>query len=410
MIPVNYQNGPLSVTGFIGKPGFTKSTRLTQRTFVNDRKVESFAIYRGIRNGYSAMEKGRYNPCILFLSLPADQMDINVHPAKREVRFKQEFVISSEIEKAIKNTLSGNVVKTENIIENYQIFNNGKASLDSIFSSAEKIYTPVSVPELNFEKTPPTDEPPAQPVKKYENRLDSNSLLESLMTDLPDFPQPPQSLNTTFQENESGETFEPNEYRQSPLLENSDIPDRIIGILDNSYILCESSDHSLKIIDQHAAHERILFEKLTRKHEENNASQTLLIPQMLTLPLQYTTLLQRNLKTFAKLGFDIEPMGGRSFMLNAVPLDFPAGNGEGLFEEMLSELVENNSTKTTLAAERIAQAACKAAVKFHDNITIEGAKLLLTQLRRCEQGTLCPHGRPTIIEITVSELIRRFQR
>ena len=131
---------------------------------------------------------------------------------------------------------------------------------------------------------------------------------------------------------------------------------------------------------------------------------------MLTLPLQYTTLLQRNLKTFEKLGFDIEPMGGRSFMLNAVPLDFPAANGEELFEEMLSELMENNSTKTTLAAERIAQAACKAAVKFHDNITIEGAKLLLSQLRQCEQGTLCPHGRPTIIEITAAELIKRFQR
>lgn len=408
MIPVNYHNGPLSVTGFIGKPGFTKSTRLTQRTFVNDRKVESFAIYRGIRNGYAAMEKGRYNPCILFLSLPADQLDVNVHPAKREIRFKQEFVISSEIEKAIKNTLSGNITQTENIVENYKIFNNGKASLDSIFSSAEKNYTPVSVPELNFEKTSTPDEDGPKPIKKYENNLDNSTLLESLMTDLPDFPQPPQSFSNQAEENEA--EFKQNEYRHSPLLENKDIPDRIIGILDNSYILCENADHSLKIIDQHAAHERILFEKLTRKHEANNASQALLIPQMLTLPLQYTTLLQRNLKTFEKLGFDIEPMGGKSFMLNAVPLDFPAANGEGLFEEMLSELMENNSTKTTLAAERIAQAACKAAVKFHDNITIEGAKLLLSQLRQCEQGTLCPHGRPTIIEITAAELIKRFQR
>lgn len=406
MIPVNYQNGPLSVTGFIGKPGFTKSTRLSQRTFVNDRKVESFAIFRGIRNGYAAMEKGRYNPCILFLSLPADQLDINVHPAKREVRFKQEFVISSEIEKAIKNTLAGNTIQTENIVENYQIFNNGKVSMDSIFSSAEKSYTPVSVPELNFAKPAPSEVPPEKEQRKYEPRNNDTSLLESLMTDLPDFPQPPRPLTGTEQDEDIAEV----QYINSPLLENSDIPDRIIGILDNSYILCESSNHSLKIIDQHAAHERILFEKLTRKHDENNASQALLIPQMLNLALQYTNLLQRNIKTFEKLGFDIEPMGGRSFMLNAVPLDFPSTNGEELFEEMLSELIENNSTKTALALEKIAQAACKAAVKFHDNITVEGAKLLLNQLRQCEQGTLCPHGRPTIIEITTSELIKRFQR
>ena len=97
-------------------------------------------------------------------------------------------------------------------------------------------------------------------------------------------------------------------------------------------------------------------------------------------------------------------------MLNAVPLDFPTSNCEAFFEEMLAELIENNSTKTTLAAEKIAQAACKAAVKFHDNITIEGAKLLLDQLRKCEQGTLCPHGRPTVIEVTQSELIKRFHR
>ena len=97
-------------------------------------------------------------------------------------------------------------------------------------------------------------------------------------------------------------------------------------------------------------------------------------------------------------------------MLNAVPVDFPASNGDKLFEEMLSELLENNSTKTTLGAEKIASAACKAAVKFHDNITIDGAKLLLQQLRNCKQGTLCPHGRPTVIEITAAELIKKFQR
>ncbi len=408
MIPVNYQNGALSVTGFIGKPGFTKSTRICQRTFVNDRKVESFAIYRGIRNGYAALEKGRYNPCILFLTLPSDQLDINVHPAKREVRFKQEFVISSEIEKAIKNTLSGNIAPTENVIENYQIFNHGKVSMDSIFNSAEKYYTPVSVPELNLDKTTPAPEDaPKEKKTVYPNRPDDKSLLESLLTDMPDFPMPPQGFDT---EKTEEETFEDDEYIQSPLAENSDIPDRIIGILDNSYILCESANHSLKIIDQHAAHERIMFEKLTKRRDSAPISQPLLIPSMLTLPLQYTTLLLNNIKTFEKLGFDIEPMGGKSFMLNAVPHDFPTNGDEELFEEMLSELLENNNTKTTLAAEKIAQAACKAAVKFHDNITVEGAKLLLNQLRRCEQGTLCPHGRPTIIEISSSELIKRFKR
>lgn len=411
MIPVNYRNGALAVTGFIGKPGFTKSTRTTQRTFVNDRKVESFAIYRGIRNGYAVLEKGRYNPCILFLSLPADQMDINVHPTKREVRFKQEFVISSEIEKAIKSTLAGNPVITENKVESFQIFNNGKVSLDSIFKDASKTYTPVSVPELNFSPAPSDESDEDDPKSfRYDQIRAVSELSENLMTDFPDF------SHLKPQQNESETPIIENEvdtntsFINSPLYEDSNIPDKIIGILDNSYILCESANHSLKIIDQHAAHERIMFEQLTKRKEQNIASQPLLIPQILDLPLQYSTLLQRNLKTFGKLGFDIEPMGGRSFIVNAVPLDFPTGDCKELFEEMLSELLENNSTKTTIAAEKIAQAACKAAVKFHDNITIEGAKLLLKQLRNCEQGTLCPHGRPTIIEITPAELIKRFKR
>lgn len=411
MIELRYQNGPLTVKGFIAKPGFTKTTRLCQRTFVNDRKVESFAIYRGIKNGYAAMEKGRYAPCILFVELPADQLDINVHPAKREIRFKQEFVISSEIAKAIQSTLSGNPIETVNLVENFSIFNNGKASLDSIFTEASKTYTPVSAQELDFAPEPPPVKEYKEQQATYSRKISGNALLESLMTDLPDFPQPPpfpKEEETTIEN--PVEDDEVPMYISSPLSENPEIPDRIIGILDNSYILCEGSNHSLKIVDQHAAHERILFEKLTLKKETQITSQALLIPQMLDLPLQYSTLLQRNLKTFAKLGFDIEPMGGRSFMLNAVPTDFPTSDGDKLFEEMLSELIENNSTKTTLAAEKIAQAACKAAVKFHDNITIEGAKLLLNQLRKCQQGTLCPHGRPTIIEISPAELIKRFQR
>ena len=411
MLEMRYQNGPLTIKGFIAKPGFTKATRLCQRTFVNDRKVESFAIYRGIKNGYAAMEKGRYAPCVLFVELPADQLDINVHPAKREIRFKQEFVISAEIAKAIQTTLAGNPVETVNLVENFSVFNNGKASLDSIFTEASKTYMPVSAPELVFEPKTPEPQQDSKTEVTYKNKFSPESLLESLMTDLPDFPLPPSLPQAEPNKSDSADDAEEVPmYIQSPLAENPEIPDRIIGILDNSYILCESSNHSLKIIDQHAAHERILFEKITLKKETAITSQPLLIPEMLELPLQYSTLLQRNLKTFAKLGFDIEPMGGRTFMLNAVPTDFPASNGDKLFEEMLSELLENNSTKTALAAEKIAQAACKAAVKFHDNITIEGAKLLLQQLRNCRQGTLCPHGRPTIIEISPAELIKRFQR
>ena len=301
MLELRYQNGPLTVKGFIAKPGFTKATRLCQRTFVNDRKVESFAIYRGIKNGYAAMEKGRYAPCVLFIEMPADQLDVNVHPAKREIRFKQEFVISAEIAKAIQATLSGNPAETVNIVENFSIFNNGKVSLDSIFTEAEKTYTPVSAPELALEPQTPPQKEYHEPQTSYQHNLSANSLLESLMTDLTDFPLPP-SLppqdNETFIENDSAEDSAI--HIQSPLAESNGIPDRIIGILDNSYILCESSNHSLKIIDQHAAHERILFEKITLKKESEITSQALLIPQMIELPLQYSTLLQRNLKTFAE--------------------------------------------------------------------------------------------------------------
>lgn len=421
MLQIDYKFENYHVHGYIAKAGFTKTTRKEQRTFVNKRVVESFAIYRGIRDGYATIaEKGRYSPCVLFLELPNSEVDINVHPAKREVRFKHEFQISNIIENAIKSALSVDnkrQVEYSNTVFDHATFSNGKVSLDSILVDAYKTYAPKHEPEFEFKFESKTQvKPDDYAINSYpkEDEIKPKKAFDNQLTDVRPMEVVEQKIVFDTAKNlevinASGDSDSVEDENNFEIANSTVFPDNIIGILDNSYILCQSKQ-GLTIIDQHAAHERILFEKLLKQYGENAVSQSLLLPEVLNLSLAYSNLLLRNIKTFQQLGFDIEPMSKNSVMLNAVPMAISIANTSQLIEDILATLLEDGNTKTTATLELIARSACKAAVKFHDNITIDGAKLLLNNLRKCNQPTLCPHGRPTMFEISYSDLIKKFQR
>jgi len=185
---------------------------------------------------------------------------------------------------------------------------------------------------------------------------------------------------------------------------------RVIGDLASSFLLAEGPD-GLVLIDQHAAHERVMFEQLmSRAEARDGESQGMLIPVTLDLTATEATLLRRHLATLQGLGFGIEEFGGNSFMVTSVPPHFPQDNVAGQVREMIDDLRDSTGGGRRLDEDIIATAACKAAVKAHDPLKVAEVQELLSQLAGSELPYTCPHGRPTMIAISFAELEKRFGR
>ena len=187
-------------------------------------------------------------------------------------------------------------------------------------------------------------------------------------------------------------------------------PTNIIGVFEQTYILAESPG-GLVLIDQHAAHERVMFESLMDAAQSSVVvQQNLLLPEVLELPRQEVSLLMSQKELFERFGFDIEKAGHTTIMLNSIPQNFgKCKDIPGFFADMLNELNEN-SNLNTIRPELLARAACRAAVKAHDQLDKKAMEKLLDDLKNCRQGTLCPHGRPTMITLSLKEIEKRFQR
>ena len=437
--PVSHRENGMEITGYIASPGFTRNSRREQRTFVNGRAVESLAIYRGIRDGYATLaESGRFPPAILFLVMSPLDVDVNVHPAKREVRFKHEYAVSRAIAAAVGNALkrtreAGPPAGAEGLPLSGQI------PLRMVLDSAAVQYEPRRseqpvMPEIippapgqpsaeEYETTPPPQAatPPAG-LSPADSAVSSESRPEPAENDLyvspaPDYPPVPNE-NAGFLTDTAPGT-EPEaaaalavrskfDYPDIPF--NGEWPTGIIGVLDDTYLLA-SGKTGLILIDQHAAHERIMFERLLDAARHGAASQALLLPQTLELPQTMASLLLRNRKIFEAVGFDVEPLGSNTVMLNAVPAALPSSRElTVMIPDMLQELLDNLEHKLPVELEYVARAACRAAVKAHDALPRQAAEELLSQLGECRQGTLCPHGRPTMITITLREIEKRFAR
>jgi DNA mismatch repair protein MutL len=198
---------------------------------------------------------------------------------------------------------------------------------------------------------------------------------------------------------------------QAPAAFSGNWPTAIIGVFDQTYILADSPG-GLVLIDQHAAHERVMFERLM--DAANNSAvvqQRLLLPEVLELPRQEMSLLFAHKELFERFGFDIERAGGNTVLLNAIPQNFgKCKDIAGFFADMSHELGENSSVSSSVRPENLARAACRAAVKAHDQLDRKAMEILLEDLKNCRQGTLCPHGRPTMVTLSLKEIEKRFQR
>jgi len=378
MLPVNYSDEGISIKGFVARHGLSRSSRREQRTFFNGRPVEAPAAYRGIRDGFGTLlEKGRFAPCILFIRLDPQSIDINVHPAKREVRLKQEYKVSGAITEAIRIALRQSPAPSVTL--------DSRIPLRSLLRGAQIDYTTPTAEQtdLQFETEIP-DEVSTGQGNDFAPVQDVSTPSASVV------PRVPVNDNDVLSLPGSGVV-------------------RIVGFIDETYILGVSTD-GLIIIDQHAAHERVMFERLLNAARQGVASQQLLLPIALELSRAEAAYVSKNAESFLKLGFEVESMSSNTVMLNAVPASLKQENAGGLLRDMLSDLLDEGKASNKLDLEVLAMASCKAAVKAHDELTLHEARSLFQQMAQCELPFSCPHGRPTIINITTKELEKRFGR
>jgi DNA mismatch repair protein MutL len=366
MIEVLAKDESASITGFISPPSLTRSNRREITFFVNGRPVQDSTLTAALVQGYhSLLMVGRYPVAILFLEMPPNTVDVNVHPTKAEVRFREPDRLFSAVQRAVRRVLLAN--------------------------------TPV--PEINEQlrwTTPPRQPDSAWQMAGEEDRQPQDvgrgpaSLVGGLAS------PPTASLPGS----------------RAPLL-------RLIGQIASTYLVAEGPD-GLYLIDQHAAHERVLFEKLMAQHEISGngeklekgiPSQSLLQPVAVNMPPANARLLSEQLPILTHLGFTVEPFGQATFLVRAVPALLAKLDPAAALHVLVEDFEEDETPLQAEIEARITARVCKrAAVKAGQVLSPEEQRALLTDLEACVSPRTCPHGRPTMIHLSVDLLERQFGR
>jgi DNA mismatch repair protein MutL len=350
----------IRIRGLIGQAGVSRQSRDQQLVFVNGRAVENPVVGAALKEGYhTALMKGQFPVTFLFIELPPAEVDVNVHPAKREVRFRDPAGVREAVVGAIRRTL------------------------ESDRSSWQEQFRGPTIPEVPF-------------VRRTEAMMPSNNVAQ------PNFPVEMPGLAAT------DDRFSPNEERR-PV---GEYQFRILGILNKLYVLMENEE-GLVLVDQHAAHERILFEELRRRMEEKGVpSQRLLLPQVIELAPRDAEWIERNLPTLQKMGLGVEEFGRHTFKLESLPPFLSGVEPDRLLQDVIDSLKSssNSSSPLRLGEEMIAKTVCRHAVKANDLLRQPEVEKLIRDLLECELPYCCPHGRPTAVVFSRRDLDKLFKR
>jgi DNA mismatch repair protein MutL len=364
-----------AVWGFIGTPGVSRATREDQRVFVNRRPVENRGINFALLEGYhTALMKGRYPVCCLFMEINPGEVDVNIHPSKREIKFHREKTVRQLVSQAVRETLLK-------------------------FHAAPVLPKPEPPPPAVAPRPEPADLPDfprlSKPVVNWPAPVPSPPVAQAPPTPpLPSIAPPPSPSITP-----------PPALLQVPL--------RLVGVVGRLYVVLES-DRGLVLLDQHAAHERILFEQMVRRLEGSVSapSQRLLLPETVELNARDAQFLREQLPTLTRLGVGLAEFGERTFLLDALPPFVSVSNPRRFILELVDELKAVGQSVNTLRLGEhvIAKTVCRHSVKANDLLTGPELENLVEDLRHCAMPYTCPHGRPTLIEMNFRELEKKFGR
>ncbi|RDU23069.1 DNA mismatch repair endonuclease MutL [Anaerosacchariphilus polymeriproducens] len=402
LLEIQEELGDIKIEGFIGKPVISRGNRNFENYFINGRYVKSNIISKGIEQAYkNFMMQHKYPFTVLHFSIKGELLDINVHPTKMELRFSNK----EEIYQFIHDTVYNRLQKRE-LIPEVEISANKKPENKRISKMKEFIQKQAAIPEP-FEK------------KRLETFKENNLYQKNISISNTDTPVPVVKNNLILETNESSKTT-PVIEKESEQLELFDgkllskeakAKHEIIGQVFDTYWIIQYQD-KMFIMDQHAAHEKVLYEKtLASLDSKEHASQMISPPILITLSMKEQELLNKYLKIFEKIGFIIESFGGNEFIINGVPSNLFGLLGKDLFIEIIDGLAENLGAATEdVILEKIASMSCKAAVKGNHKYSNLEAQNLIEQLMELENPYHCPHGRPTIISMSKYELEKKFQR
>ena len=386
----------IRIWGLIGSPGVSRATRESQFAFVNRRPVENRGINYALIEGYhNSLMKGRYPVCCLFLEIDPSAVDVNIHPSKREVKFHREFEIRKFVAQAVKETLLAFHSEPAKPV----------ATIRAPSAPIELPFTPeVSAPVLtNFpEQLRPRGPAPAQIPPSVHTPLPMGAAAQFL---------PKAEPVTSVVEIQSAiGSRQPATASPAPLL---NVPLRLIGVVGRLYVLLES-DRGLVLLDQHAAHERILYEQMLNRLEQGGStpSQKLLLPETIELPPRDAHFLREQLAALTRLGVGLSEFGERTFLLDALPPFVKVPDTRRFVFDLVDELraAGREVNLARLGEHTVAKTVCRHAVKANDPLAGKELENLVEDLRRCAMPYTCPHGRPTLIEMNYRELEKKFGR
>jgi DNA mismatch repair protein MutL len=455
------------VSGFVSAPRERRTTRDAQYFFVNKRFVRDKIIAGGLLEGFrSVLPHGVYPVAFLFLDIPLEEIDVNVHPAKTEVRFRRSEAVKETIAEAIRESLAkaGIVRQPELKLENDEL-NNGLQIKDYKLQIDEKIVEQAEINFQNFDnknqfenesqsvslnqtnqssegngiinqEKPQTNEQNSPNLNNFESEVFStdfeqqannyfpetfeNSNLKSEIAEL-------QTPNIETEHNQTISTPKsqlPNQTVLPPVdsavkvVKTAEITDfsaskiRPIGQLHDSFIIAVD-DEGMLLIDQHVAHERILFDKFRKRETERRIeSQNLLLPETIDLTPAQSEAFSVVEEELESLGFGTMRLSGRTVAIKSVPTDLPPSEARNLLAEILDtvEKEKRGGAKATLRDDIAASLACKAAVKINMKLTTEKMQWLIDRLLITSSPTTCPHGRPVILRLTMKDIERGFHR
>ncbi|HEY8965843.1 MAG TPA: DNA mismatch repair endonuclease MutL [Candidatus Methylacidiphilales bacterium] len=425
LVPVAAEDGDLKVTGFVGRPGVSRATRQEQFLFVNRRPVESRTLHYALQEGYhNALMRGRYPVTVLFVEIAPEDLDVNIHPAKREVRFHDDGRVRFFLKRAIQKALEGFVASgaapvsvplgtSEGASERAFVVREVAAEMPAaseptpapVFTAPRYGITARFTPPAPRASEPEAAIPATEPVRQADFELP-----EPQPEPAPLAPPPKPGLDPL----PSKPVVAAPRAEASP---NGPLGLRLLGIVGKLYIVAESPE-GLVLIDQHAAHERIWFERLLKRLRSREVeSQRLLLPVTVELPPRESAFLEAQLPSLQSIGLGIEAFGARTFVVDALPPMLAGSKAAGDVPELVRNLVaelqeEGGETRKErrLSEEAVAKKACRFSVKANDRLSMPEAERLLADLMACDLPYTCPHGRPTMIQITKFELEKKFGR
>ena len=384
LIPVEKSEGGFTLKAHVSSPDKTLPSRSRQIFCVNGRIIASSVLEKALDRAYAErMFKGRFPIAFIFLAMPAEKLDVNIHPTKRQIRFDKNSEVEDFVAEAIRTALKGEkavpeITKNDGFVKDESFTYKPEISKPS----AEQAVIPVDYKEQIDE----TDDQEQVDIKSFLTTKRQEAVETEKITEMPD--PVPEQVNRPF-----------------------DFEDlTVIGAVFNTYILAQD-DENFYMIDQHAAHERVFYEKLMDQYNASEKfSQQMLMPLSFSVSSDVSATEDAWIDDVRAMGYDIEFFGNNTYIVREIPAFMEMGEAEDFLKDLFSEFSEKPDLTDRSTLDKIITRSCKSAVKGGDVLDSSEISALMDQLRACRNPFSCPHGRPTFIRMTKYELERMFKR